>query len=170
MKKSLFLIVLGFFISLSIQGQPEVNLKSTKKSFIIKTVDLYPNLDLSIGYVPKSSYESIKANISINNIIFKRFGLYTSIEKGFDSSYLANTLGITASVHRYVNLFGGIGLFGNYGVLSKVNRVNIRKEFGVGIMPYKQTFIRLGWSFEVGPTIGVGIKIPLDNRHRKVEK
>lgn len=171
MKKSIFLIFAGIIISFNLLAQQEVNLKTTKKSFIVKTVDLYPNLDLSIGYVPKSIYESIKANISINNIILKRFGFYTSLEKGFDSNYLANTIGITTSFHRYVNLWGGIGVFnGNFKIRSTENRETIRKEFGVDIMPYKQTFIKLGWSLEVGTTISAGIKIPLDNRHRRVEK
>ena len=171
MKKSLFLIIAGIIISFNLLAQQGVNLKTTQKSFIVKTIDLYPNLDLSVGYVPKSKYESIKANISINNIILKRFGLYTSIEKGLNSNYLANIIGVTSSFHRYVNLWGGLGVFnGNYKITGKERSNVIRKEFGVDILPYKHTFIKLGWSLEVGTTISAGIKIPLDNRHRRVEK
>jgi hypothetical protein len=167
MKKPVFFIALAFitFFALYCNAGDQ-----TKKPFIVPAADLYPNLDFSVGYVPKSDYNALKINVSANNIWFKRYGLYSSFEKGFDSGYDANTVGITASVHKYAYLWGGFGLFYSNGIFKASDAGDLRKEFGVGIMPYKMTLIRLGWSSEVGPTICAGVKIPLNKRQDKNSK
>lgn len=163
MKKSLPLIILILATSLSLLGQTENN---SKKSYFIKSADLYSNLDITAGYVPKSFYNALKVNISVNNILLKRIGLYTSLEKGFDSEYMANTVGITTSVHKYAYLWGGIGLFGENGIFNATDS-KFRKEFGIGIMPYRLTLVRVGWSIQVGPSITVGMKIPIEKHQNK---
>ena len=164
MKKSTFLFTILLIASLSSFGLTKNN---STNSFFVKSSDLHPNLDITAGYVPKSTYDAIKVNFSANNIILKRLGLYTSLEKGLNSEYLANTFGINVSVHQYAYLWTGFGLLADNGILNTTVFTKFRKEFGIGIMPYKLTLLRIGWSVEVGPTITVGIKIPLTKHQNK---
>ncbi|MDD2303214.1 MAG: hypothetical protein PHP53_00860 [Prolixibacteraceae bacterium] len=164
MKKSTTLIAILLITSLTSFGLTKDN---SKNSFFVKSDDLHPNLDLTAGYVPKSTYNALKINFSANNIVLKRLGLYTSLEKGLNSEYLANTLGINVSVHKYAYLWTGFGLLADNGIFNTTVFTKFRKEFGFGIMPYKLTLVRIGWSVEVGPTITAGIKIPLTKHQNK---
>ena len=61
-------------------------------------------LNITLGYVPKSSYNALKTSFEFNNILFKRVGAYTSFEKGLDSDFFTNIYGLTLSVHENVYL------------------------------------------------------------------
>ena len=133
-------------------------------------------VDVTVGYAPKSPYNALKGSISINNLILKRFGFYTSLEKGLNKdalvfhdydghTYFTHILGLTASLNKNIYFFGGIDLFTKSGVIYTKDKLRgFRKELGIGIAPYRGTIIRLGWSGSVGPTFAIGAKFPLHKR------
>lgn len=141
--------------------------------WIIKMDTLGNYVEITAGYAPKSPYNALKGSISINNLILKRFGFYTSIEKGLNKdvlvfhdyeghTYFTHILGMTASLNKNIYFFGGLDLFTKSGVIyTRDKQRGFRKELGIGITPYRGTVIRLGWSGSVGPTFAIGAKIPL---------
>lgn len=147
-----------FFLFISTQAFAQSESSSVNNSS--KDQELSPNMDVTIGYVPRSPFHALKLSYSINNMAFKRWGAYASLEKGTDSDYLAGTLGLTTYVHKYAYLWYGVGIFSTYKTDNKNLWTTYRKEFGVGIVPVKFAVIRLGWSFTVGPTVAAGIRIP----------
>jgi len=171
------LTALAILISFSVMGQPgqqppdETSGKSAPWIFRMDSVGSY--VDVTVGYAPKSPYNALKGSISINNLILKRFGFYTSIEKGLNKdvlvfhdydghTYFTHILGMTASLNKNIYFFGGLDLFTKSGVIyTKDKQRGFRKELGIGITPYKWTVVRLGWSGSVGPTFTIGAKIPL---------
>lgn len=163
MKKLLFIIVLGLFFAMTSLGQIKQVSQTAKDTIVPKKSELLQNMDITIGYVPRSPYNALKTSFSVNNIFFKRFGFYGSLEKGLDTDYFAGTLGVTSYIHQYVYLWGGVGIFSTYKSENKNFWSTYRKEFGVGFTPYKRTVIRLGWSLTVGPTIAAGFLIPLQS-------
>lgn len=154
--------ILSFFVALIlfISSQTFAQTDNSQGKDTPKVYELPPNMDFTVGYVPRAPFHALKFTYSINNLAFKRWGTYFSLEKGMDSDYLAGTLGLTTYVHKYVYLWYGVGIFSTYKTSNKNLWSTYRKEFGVGINPVKFAVIRLGWSFTVGPTFGVGIKIP----------
>lgn len=111
------------------------------------------------GYVPKSPYNALKFSVAYKNLLFERFGFYTSLELGLDSDYLANTYGITGSLNDDLFLWGGIDLFTDNGLFSDDS--GTRKEFGVGYIPFTNAVVMAGYSLSVGFTIQAGLRIPL---------
>lgn len=120
---------------------------------------LYRNIELSVGYIPKSDQNALKGNISINNLLLKRLGIYSSIEKKFNTNNLTNTIGATASLHHFVYLWGGIDFFTKNGVIQTGSFAGSRKEIGIGLLPYKKSVLRFGWSSSVGISISAGLNI-----------
>jgi hypothetical protein len=161
MKNSLFLIALGLFISVKVLGQTKVALINFVDSTVTKDSELHSNFDITLGYIPKSMLNALKASISVNNIFFKRVGGYVSLEKGLNSNYFSNTYGITTSINNYFYLWGGFGWYAKSELFKHIEWEKVRKELGIGFLPYKMIVIRLGWSVEVGPTFAAGIKIPM---------
>lgn len=164
--------ILSFFIALIlfISSQTFAQTDNSSAKDTPKVYELPPNMDIAVGYVPRSPFHALKVSYSINNMAFKRWGVYASVEKGMDSDYLAGTLGLTTYVHKYVYLWYGVGVFSTYKTDNKNLWTTYRKEFGVGIVPVKFAVIRLGWSFTVGPTIGAGIRIPSKISFKRHEK
>ena len=158
MRNILILILLGSFFSVDVWSQSN-NLPFTQQNKKDKTTELNPNLDITLGYVPKSEINAIKTSFSANNIIFNRFGVYTSIEKGLDSDYFSHTLGITGSILPKVYLWGGLDLFTKRGFFN--NGTGARKELGIGFFPCKRAVIQLGYSSSIGPTFAAGFRIPI---------
>lgn len=154
--------ILYFFIALllfiSTQTLAHANNLSGKDTTTV--YKLPPNMDVSVGYVPRSPFHALKMSYSLNNVAFNRWGAYASVEKGMDSDYLAGTLGLTTYVHKYAYLWYGVGIFSTYKSENKNLWSTYRKEMGIGIVPARFAVIRLGWSFTVGPTIAAGIRIP----------
>ena len=161
MKNSLFIIALGLFLSVNVSGQTKVVSKSNRSAFVTKASELNPNLDITIGYIPKSTSNALKASFSANNILLERVGAYASLEIGLDSDYFASILGVTATINKYVYLWSGIGLFPKHEKFNDMTWNSFRKEAGIGFTPYKMTVIRIGYSVGIGPTISAGIKIPI---------
>ena len=109
--------------------------------------------------MPKAPYHAGIVTVAFNNFIFKRMGLYTSVEKGSD--YFSNIFGITGRVHKYFGLWAGLDLYTKVGVFGGGRRDLFRKELGVSVYPYKNTFFKFGYSSHHGPTVGVGLFFPL---------
>ncbi len=114
---------------------------------------------ITVGYVPKASYNAIKGTVSFNSFLFKRVGLYTSLEKGLDNDYMSNIIGGTFSINKYAYLFAGADIFTKYGLLE--NGLDCRKEFGIGLIPFSGFIFKTGWSKAVGITLEAGLRIPL---------
>ena len=144
-------LVLFAFTGNSFAQSSESSEEPQEKSKIFGECDRA--LNITLGYVPKSSINALKASFAFNNILFKRAGVYTSFEKGLDSDFFTNIYGLTFSVHERVYLYGGIDLFTKYK--------GDRKEIGIGFIPYKRLIVKAGWSGAVGITLSAGITIPL---------
>jgi hypothetical protein len=161
MKKSLVFIIAGILVSLNIYGGTRYVSNRYKSINSQKKTELHQNLEITFGYVPKNTTNALKGSVSVNNFVFKRVGLYSSIEKGLSSDYFANTFGITASANKYIYLWGGLDIATMFSLISNQDVSISRKEIGIGINPFKMTVIRVGWSRGVGPTLSAGIQIPL---------
>jgi hypothetical protein len=167
MKKIFFLITLGLFFSLFVVAQTKIGSETAQDSILRKDSKFPKNYDLTLGYAPRLPFNALKTSFSINNIYWKRMGFYASLEKGLDSNYFAGTLGITSYINKSIYLWGGIGIFPYNDSKNSSFWDRFRKEFGVGINPYKLIVIRLGWSFTVGPTAAVGLRIPIKTNNKK---
>ena len=141
MKNILLLLTILFIASLSAHAQ---------------SGRLEKTIDITAGYIPNSDFNAFKGGVSVNNIMVTRFGLYTSFEKGFDSDYFSNIIGVTGSITNYLYIFAGVDVYSKYGLVSQ-DRFN-RKEMGIGVLPFKWAAVRVGYSFSVGPTIAVGFR------------
>lgn len=130
---------------------------------IAQTQWLKPTIDGSVGYMPKAPYHAGIVTIAFNNILFKRMGLYTSLEKKISSGpdYFSHIIGITGRVHKYFGLYAGLDLFTKVGIFGERGIDFFRKELGVSVYPFKNTFFKLGYSSHHGPTAGVGLFFPL---------
>ncbi|MFA5326279.1 MAG: hypothetical protein WC384_00680 [Prolixibacteraceae bacterium] len=170
MKKSIFLIVVGLFCSVTLFSQNNIDTETHTDSILSVQVEPTPNYDITIGFAPRLPFNALKTSFSANNIFFKRVGLYATLEKGLDTNYFAGALGVTTSIHKYVYLWGGIGIFPYNDSKNSSFWSRFRKEFGVGFTPYKMTVVRLGWSLTVGPSIAAGIKIPIKSKHKLKNK
>jgi len=157
MKSFLFTFFLSLLISVNVFAQTEIQTQTLPVE-APKALKFKPNMDITAGYVPNPDVNALKFSYSANNIVLKRGGFYTSFEKGLDSDYFSHLVGITGSIIPQLYLWGGIGLFGNSGLFDGEN--GLRKEMGVGIIPFKSAVVRLGWSYDVGFTCTVGWQIP----------
>jgi hypothetical protein len=121
------------------------------------------SLIVTAGYIPKPSVKALKSSIAFNNLLLKRIGVYTSLEKGLDSGFFTNIYGITGTVHRNVYLWGGVEIFTKQGLLNSESEgfKKARKEFGIGILPVRNLVVKGGWSKSVGITFEAGVRIPL---------
>ncbi len=164
MKKSISLIAIGLLCSITLFSQNSIDFKRANDTIEVKQVEPSPNYDITIGYAPRLPFNALKTSFSVNNIFFKRAGLYATLEKGLDTNYFAGALGVTTYVHKYVYLWGGVGIFPYNDSKNGSFWSRFRKEFGVGFTPYKITVVRLGWSLTVGPSIAAGIKIPIKSK------
>lgn len=122
---------------------------------------LKPQIDVSVGYMPKAPYHAGITSVAFNNFIFKRMGLYTSLEKSFSSDYFSNIFGITGRIHKYFGLWAGLDFYTKVGIWGGGRTDLFRKELGVSVYPYKNTFFKFGYSSHHGPTAGVGLFFPL---------
>lgn len=124
-----------------------------------KNIKITQNIELAGGSIPQNDSKALKGFLSINNIVFKRFGAYTALEFDLSTDKFTNTLGGTFTLCKYFYLWGGLDLFSEQGFI-KNGFHGPRKEIGIGITLYKQSVIRLGWSNSVGVSIAAGINIP----------
>ena len=160
MKSTIWLILIGILLSVNVLAQNE-NLPFSQQNQKKKVSDWRSlNLDLTVGYIPKEANRGVKTSAILNNILFHRLGVYTSLEYGLNSNELMNTVGGTITVHKYIYLWGGVDLFTDNGLISKKS-LEIRKEIGIGITPYKRWVLQVGGSLGVGLTISAGYRIPL---------
>lgn len=135
------------------------NIKNQEKSSDLNSSLLPSNLDFAIGYAPKSPYHALKADFSANNFYLKRFGAYTSLEKGVDSEYFSFILGMTTYVHKSIYLWYGLGVYSHYDTKNNGDWRSFRKEIGVGFNPHKNIVVRVGWSHTVGTTFTIGYRL-----------
>lgn len=158
MKNIVLLTLIGLFVSFNAVCQKEDAFHARMRRDL--STNISQNVDLTLGYAPSTTANALKTNVSYSNIAFERFGLYTSFEKGLDSDYFTNTLGITASIVPKLYLWGGMDLFTQHGIINK--GTGGRKEFGVGYAPIDKVLVRAGYSVSIGPTITAGIRIPVN--------
>ena len=118
------------------------------------------SLIFSIGYVPKSEYQAMKFGVTINDLVFNRFGVYTSFEPGIDTDYFFNTWGVTGRVYENLYLWAGVDLFTKSGGMIDKG-FGARKEFGLTYVPHPNIALMPGYSFSVGFSMQVGFRIPL---------
>jgi len=137
------------------------NINAQEAESVKKVYEYLPYIDITAGYVPKAEYKSLKASVSVNNLLLKRVGFYTSVEKATASDYFTHIIGVTGTLFKSVYLFGGMDFFTKYGLITNGGFDGTRKELGLGFSPYKFTVVRLGWSSSVGPTFAVGVKFNL---------
>lgn len=159
-------IAVIFLFSANVAAQNNGN---TVKNDTLKAPALCLNTDFAIGYAPKSPYHALKADFSVNNFFLKRFGAYTSLEKGADTQYFSWILGLTTYVHKSVYLWYGLGLFSHYDTKSGSDWKSYRKETGIGINLYKNLIIRAGWSRTVGTTFTIGYRFLDKQKDKKPE-
>jgi len=154
MKKVLFILAVGLLVSLTSIAQSD-----SRDSVVVKKA---PSscIDFGVGFIPKSDYEAFKASVSVNNFVFKRFGLYTSFEANSNKDYFSHILGITVSVCSFAYFSAGMDFFTKYGLFKNVGDGN-RKEIGVGFYPWKWTTVKVGYSKSVGPSFQIGARFPL---------
>lgn len=151
MKKTFLLVVLvaGLAFSNMVSAQTE----ESEKPALVKCIDL------GVGYVPKNDIEALRASVALNNIAFKRFGVYTAFENGTGGDYFTNIIGVTGSVTHFMYLYAGVDVFTKYGLIEKGG--GCRKDFGVGINPFSWALVKVGYSNSVGPLAEIGVRIPL---------
>lgn len=113
---------------------------------------------LSVGLAVNKDYTAIKSSVAFNNLFYQRYGLYTSVEVSTSNGYFSNIYGVTGTFHKYLYAFGGVDLFTKHGLLTKGG---IRKEIGIGFIPFNFGVFKVGWSFDVGITLEAGIRIAL---------
>jgi hypothetical protein len=155
MKKSLSIIVLFFLMAGNVFAQEEpVEAEKAEKIIV-------PSVNITAGYVFEDPHQAFKATVAVNNILFKRFGTYTSIEAG-DPFF--NIYGITASICPNIYVFGGMDLFTDHGLFTIGGLDGTRKEFGIGFIPVSNLIVKGGWSLSVGFTAEVGWRIPLKSQ------
>ena len=159
MKQYLLVISFVFFISTIVFSQTTHLPYTPSNKSKVNSIP-YRNIEFSLGYIPKPDVNSIKGNISINNIVFKRLGAYTSLEKEINSNGLTNTIGVTVSLNRILYVWGGMDILSKNGLFQSQSFSGPRKEVGIGVKPYKNTVVRIGWSSSVGVSISAGIDIP----------
>ncbi|MFA6798595.1 MAG: hypothetical protein WCR39_04805 [Bacteroidales bacterium] len=119
-----------------------------------------PCLDVSAGWVFKSSNQALRGTISYNNFLFNRLGVFTSVEVGFGSSLSTHIVGITGSITDFLYLFAGADVFTNSGLIKK--GIGARKVIGFGVYPWKWAVMKVGFSLSVGPYAEIGVRIPLE--------
>ena len=158
MKNIVFLILLGLLFSFNAQCQKNLPFQARMRRDLSQNIS--QNVDLALGYLPSPEANALKTSFSYSNIAFKRFGAYMSLEKGLDSDYFSNTMGITASIVPKLYLWGGMDLFTQNGVINRGSAA--RKEVGFGYAPIDKVLVRAGYSFTLGPTITAGIRIPVN--------
>lgn len=122
------------------------------------------NMNFMLGYVPKAEYNSLRITAGLNNIIYKRAGVYTTIEKGLDSNHYAHIFGLSLSLHEKLYMYGGVDLYTKYGLFTNRKYNGVRKDFGICYNPFKNVTLYGGWSSTVKVTFGAGFKIPLGVR------
>lgn len=118
----------------------------------------YTNLDVTLGYIPKASIQGLKTSLALNNLLFNRLGLFSSLEYGLNSNDLSNIVGGTLTVNEHIYFWGGLDLFTKNGLIQ-TKSMGIRKEVGIGFIPYKKLVVQVGGSLSVGLTISAGYRI-----------
>ncbi len=160
MRKNIYLLIFVFSISAGLFAQ-ETAKQPVEKSEK-RTEQHKPHVDVTMGFLPKTDYNALTAGVAFNNVILKRVGFYTFFAKGLNNNHFSNIIGLTASLNKTFYFFGGFDWFiKDHGVFSHGNFREARKEIGVGILPFKGAVIRLGYSFNAGPSFSVGYKFSL---------
>lgn len=155
MKKLLLILVVGsifHFHGFSQNGNLNSGQTRTAPSFC---------MDITAGYVFDKDYNAFRASASVNNFMLKRFGAFTAFEKGVDSDYFTHIIGLTGSINHFSYIFAGMDFFTKYGLFQTGGWKGTRKDIGIGLYPWKWATVKLGYSFSVGMTAEVGVRIPL---------
>ena len=148
--KRIIIIVIAILAFLDCKSQELSNSKYFNSN------DLDRNVELAAGMMFKKAYCGLKFEASLNNIVYERWGFYTSMETCF-SGRVFNICGATVSANEWFYFFGGVDVFTKNGLIQSGFR-GIRKEMGIGITPYKWAVARFGWSFSIGPTATIGVR------------
>lgn len=158
MKSGAWILVIVMFFSINGLAQNGKLKFSTQHRNAATNEWQSKNFDVTLGYIPKKGSQGLKSGFSFNNILFRRLGLYTSFEYGFNSDDFSNLVGGTITVNEYVYFFGGLDLFSQNGFIQ-TKSTGVRKELGIGFVPYKKLVVQLGGSLSVGLSISAGYKI-----------
>lgn len=161
MGKKVRFAVLGLLISLAGFAQQEVLPDSLE-------VRKSPSFcgDIAVGYVPKTiegtgMFDAYRLSLAVNNFVLERFGVWTAVEKNFDSGYFRHMLGLTASVNHWMYVYAGMDFFTKNGLFANGGLDKTRKDVGVGFYPFDWLIVKGGWSHTAGITLEAGVRIPL---------
>ena len=152
MKKNLFLLIAGILFSLAgfSQGKIGTNNQGTQ---------IRKCWDVAVGYVPDRDFQALRVSTAFNNIVFKRFGVFTAFEVNGNNDYYSHILGITGSITNFLYVYGGADLFTKNGLFTAGS--DCRKNIGIGIYPISWGVVKFGYSQSVGVTAEVGLCFPL---------
>ena len=162
MKKVILLLSFSFLI-----------LGTTFSQFASRQSKFVKSADILAGFVPNKDYNALKFDLAVSNMLFKVVGFYTSFEVGVTSDYFTNTWGINVSVLKFLYLYAGVDLFTSYGIIQSMNENpmdGVRKELGIGLYPFNNLSIRIGYSIEVGIAITAGYRIQFNKKKSKFKQ
>jgi len=120
-----------------------------------------PVLDITVGYLAQTEFNAVKNTVAFSNIGYTRFGVFMSFETGWNSDYSTNTVGLTATINRFLYLWGGADLLTKNGFLITREFSGTRKEVGIGLTPYKWIILRGGYSGSIGLTAELGFRVTM---------
>ena len=114
-----------------------------------------PNMELGIGYLMNPSNEDFGLTYQIasrNILLYERLGFMYSLEPS--SSGTSDIFGVNYRFSKDFSLQAGTGLF--FNSLFDSNDDGARKKLSIAYHPnYMPLSITAGYSFDMGPTIGI---------------
>lgn len=128
-------------------------------------------IDPGFGAVFKDNTGNLspRFNIGAHNLLFKRFGVYGTIEvvRVPDQKFISETderdiVGGIIRVNDILSIYGGAGVFSNGIFANNFNLKVVRKEAGISVnIPKAKLNIDLGYSTSSGLSGNIGYVIPL---------
>lgn len=126
-----------------------------------------PNMELGIGYLINPSNEDFGLTYQIasrNILLYERLGFMYSLEPS--SSETSDIFGVNYRFSKDFSLQAGTGLFFNSFFDS--NDDGARKKLSIAYHPnYMPLSITAGYSFDMGPTIGINYRVFFNSKKKK---
>lgn len=143
--------------------------------FLGKIALSQPLIECSFGKIisDENSETAVRYTLGASQIIKNKLGFYITQEKkgGFmpfttnkySNLYRRHIMGLQYTYNNHWGLYAGLGI--NFS--SKMNNLNSlitsRKEVGIQYRFSNMSFIRFGYSKNVGATINFGLQFPISN-------
>ena len=129
-----------------------------------------PNMELGIGYLINPSNEDYGLTYQIasrNILLYERLGFMYSLEPS--SSETSDIFGVNYRFSKDFSLQAGTGLF--FNSLFDSNDDGARKKLSIAYHPnYMPLSITAGYSFDMGPTIGINYRVFFNSKKKKTIK